>query len=269
MDSQDNRWTLSNWQSTVNWCRKRASQSIRCIIDVLGENAKDEEEAGRFVDEYKSVIRSIAELGLRASPTIKPTALGANFDKELCLDNILELHTEASLNRIPLEMDMEGAPLVDFTLNSAYGIPQEAYPLTLALQAYLNRSTDDLYSLLDREINVRLVKGAYAGDVDLFSFVQERFKFLFIILMDSKRPFSVGTHDPELISWIKEKMTDRKDQMEFGFLMGLADDTKIQLVEEGWKVSEYIPFGSEREAYEVRRNRYLKNLEKNGRAPAP
>lgn len=269
MDSQDNSWTLPDWQSTINWCRKRASQSIRCIIDVLGENSKDEEEAGRFVDEYKSVIRSIAEQGLRASPSIKPTALGANFNKDLCMDNILELHTEASLNRIPFEMDMEGTSVVDFTLNSAYKIPSEAYPLTLALQAYLNRSTDDLYSLLDREIKVRLVKGAYIGDVDLFSFVQERFKFLFIILMDSKMPFSVGTHDPELIEWIKEKMEDRKDQIEFGFLKGLADETKLQLVEDEWKVSEYVPFGRERTAYETRRKRYLKNLEAAGKATIP
>jgi proline dehydrogenase len=87
--------------------------------------------------------------------------------------------------------------------------------------------------------------------------------------MDSKRPFSVGTHDPQLIEWIKEKMVDRKDQMEFGFLKGLADETKLQLVDDEWKVSEYIPFGSEKEAYEVRRNRYLKDLEKNGREPAP
>jgi proline dehydrogenase len=269
MEYPENRWTLPDWESTLRWCKKRASQSIRCTIDVLGENSKDEEEARRFVGEYKSVIRSIADQGLRASPTLKPTSLGANFDKELCLDNILELYTEASLNRIPLEMDMEGTPIVDFTLNTVYGIPSEAYPLTLTLQAYLNRSTDDLYSLLDREINVRLVKGAYIGDVDLFSFVQERFKFLFIIFMDSKRPFSVGTHDPELIEWIKKKMVDRKEQMEFGFLKGLAEETKLQLVEDEWKVSEYIPFGSGKEVYEVRRKRYLKNLEKNGREPAP
>ena len=269
MGPQDIIWTLPDLPSTIRWCEKRASQSIRCTIDILGENSKDEEEVKSYVKEYKSVIRTIADTELFASPSVKPTALGANFNKEQCLDNILELYTEASLNRIPLEIDMEGTPLVDFTLNSAYRIPQEAYPLTLALQAYLNRSTDDLYSLLNKEINVRLVKGAYMGDVDLFSFIQERFKFLFIILMDSKMPFSVGTHDPDLIEWIKEKMVERKDQMEFGFLKGLAEETKLKLVEEGWKVSEYVPYGSESEAYVTRRNRYLKGLEKAGREPVP
>jgi proline dehydrogenase len=269
VDEEERQWTLPDWDSTIRWCKKRASQSIRCTIDVLGENSKDEEEAGRFIKEYKSVIRSIADMQLRASPSIKPTALGANFDKEQCLDSILELYTEASLNKVRLEMDMEGTPLVDFTLNSAFRIISDAYPVTLALQAYLNRSTDDLYSLLNRGVKVRLVKGAYMGDIDLFSFIQERFKFLFIILMDSKNPFSVGTHDPEIIDWIKERMVDKKDQLEFGFLMGLADETKSELVEDGWKVSEYVPFGSESTAYEVRRNRYLKGLEKTGRTPVP
>lgn len=269
MNNQENRWVHPDWQSAVKWCKKRNSQSIRCTIDVLGENSKDEEEVRRFVGDYKSVIDSISDEGLKASPSIKLTALGANFDKKVCMDYVQKLYSEANLNKVQLEMDMEGSPLVDFTLNSTYQVSSDAFPVTLALQAYLNRSTADLYSLLDRGIKVRLVKGAYMGDVDIFSFIQERFKFLFIILMDSKIPFSVGTHDPELIEWIKGRMANKKEQLEFGFLMGLADETKQNLVDEGWKVSEYVPFGSEGTAYEKRRNRYLNELEKAGKHPAP
>ncbi|MEE9150745.1 MAG: hypothetical protein V3U20_02805 [Thermoplasmata archaeon] len=57
--------------------------------------------------------------------------------------------------------------------------------------------------------------------------------------------------------------------MEFGFLKGLADKTKIELTCEDWLVSEYIPFGKDSTAYEKRRNRYLKELVKLGRTPAP
>jgi proline dehydrogenase len=269
MDEEDHRWTLPDWKSTLKWCKKRNGQSIRCTIDVLGENSKDEEEVGHFVTEYKNVIRSIFEERIKAATSIKLTALGANFDKKVCTNSALELYTEARLNRVPYEMDMEGAPLVDTTLDTAYHISSDAFPATLALQAYLNRSTADLYSLMEKGVKVRLVKGAYLGDVDMFSFIQERFKFLFIILMDSGNPFSVGTHDPELIEWIKERMENNKNQMEFGFLKGLADETKIELVDEGWFVSEYVPFGSESAAYESRRKKYLNNLEKLGKCPAP
>jgi proline dehydrogenase len=269
MDDAENRWTLPDWISTIKWCKKRNSQSIRCTIDSLGENSKDEEEVERFVKQYKTIIRSIFEERIKAAPSIKLTTLGANFDRKFCKDSTLKLYTEAKLNKVPFEMDMEGAPLVDFVLDSAYHLSSETFPVTLTLQAYLNRSTADLYSLLDKGIKVRLVKGAYIGDVDIFSFIQERFKFLFIILMDSQNNFSVGTHDPELIEWIKLRMVNKKDQIEFGFLKGLADETKLELVDEGWQVSEYVPFGSESVAYETRRNRYLKELEAAGRNPVP
>jgi proline dehydrogenase len=269
MNNQEIRWVQPDWESTIKWCKKRNHQSIRCVIDVLGENSKDEEEVGKYLQDYKTVIDSIADEKLKAAPSIKLTSLGANFDRDLCKEFVAELFTKASLNKVQFEMDMEGTPLVDFTLNSATHLSSEAFPVTLALQAYLNRSTADLYSLLENGIKVRLVKGAYLGDVDMFSFIQERFKFLFIILMDSKYPFSVGTHDLKLIEWIKGMMANKKEQIEFGFLMGLADKTKIELVEDGWNVSEYIPFGSEKIAYETRRNRYLMELEKAGRLPAP
>lgn len=269
MENQENPWTLSDWESTSRWCKKRNSQSIRCTIDVLGENSKDQEEEGGSIEDYKSVIRHIIDEGINASPSVKLTALGANFDRELCINNVLELYTVASLNKVQLEIDMEGTPRVGFTLDTASHISSDTFPVTLALQAYLNRSTADLYSLLDRAIKVRLVKGAYVGDIDIFSFVQERFKFLFIILMDSGSPFSVGTHDPELVEWIKGMMANKKDQVEFGFLMGLADKTKIELADDGWRVSEYVPFGSEITAYETRRERYLKELKAIDKIPVP
>jgi proline dehydrogenase len=269
MENEENKWVHSDLQSAVKWCKKRNSQSIRCTIDVLGENSKDEDETRRFVEDYKSVIHSISDERLKASPSIKLTSLGANFDKKLCTDSVLALYTAANLNKVQLEMDMEGTPLVDFTLNTAVKFSVFDFPITLALQSYLNRTTDDIYTLLNKGVRVRLVKGAYFGDVDIFSFIQERFKFLSIILLDGNAPFSVGTHDPELIKWIKEKSYHKREHFEFGFLMGLADKTKLELVDEGWKVSEYVPFGSEKAAYETRRNRYLKELEAAGRNPVP
>ncbi|HRR67461.1 MAG TPA: hypothetical protein P5063_07450, partial [Methanomassiliicoccales archaeon] len=78
----------------------------------------------------------------------------------------------------------------------------------------------------------------------------------------------VATHDPELLEWVQRRFHDR-DMMELSFLKGLADDTKCRLVSSGWKVSEYVPFGSNREGYESRRKAYLRALDEIGRVPAP
>jgi hypothetical protein len=64
-------------------------------------------------------------------------------------------------------------------------------------------------------------------------------------------------------------MEDRRDRMTFGFLMGLSDQTKLELAGKGWQVSEYVPFGRDPGPYVARRERYLRELREQDRSPAP
>ena len=107
------------------------------------------------------------------------------------------------------------------------------------------------------------------GDTADFGKIQDMFKSCFNHLLDSDRYFSVGTHDPELFEWVKEQAEEQeqKDLFEFGFLKGLADEAKLELVSDGWQVSEYVPFGKDSKAYVKRRERYLKTLAAVGRTP--
>jgi proline dehydrogenase len=84
--------------------------------------------------------------------------------------------------------------------------------------------------------------------------------------VESGYPFSLGTHDPEIIDWATG-LDVRRERMEFGFLMGLADETKVKMVRDGWQVSEYVPFGGDTRAYQLRRERYLSALEVLDREP--
>jgi proline dehydrogenase len=72
-----------------------------------------------------------------------------------------------------------------------------------------------------------------------------------------------------LIGWLREEMRDHKDLIEFAFLKGLAECTKIEMAAEGWKVAEYVPYGPKGQAYFQRRERYLSTLEHLGRSPVP
>jgi proline dehydrogenase len=167
------------------------------------------------------------------------------------------------------EIDMEGRGLVNYTLDVALQCAQESVPPALALQAYLDRTPGDLQKVIEHKIKPRIVKGTYVGDITKFEDVQERFKVLVEIGIPSGVPFSVGTHDPELIGWLKRKMENERDGIEFGFLKGLSDATKIDLANAGWRVAEYVPFGSNKLAYEARRLKYLKELDDLGRVPLP
>lgn len=269
MASFGDRWALPDWQSTLIWCRERNAQGIRCIVDVLGESARDESQAEQAVKAYLHCARSIREGFLDASLSVKLTALGALFDRDLCRENTLKVLMGASGQRVGFEIDMEGRTLVDYTVETALACANEVKPITLAVQAYLDRSMGDLERLYGTGIKVRLVKGAYLGDASDFSEVQKRFFSLFEVLLNAGRPFCTGTHDPEILAWIGDRAEDDKDLVEVGFLKGLADCAKPKLQSQGWRVAEYVPFGSSRVAYESRRRKYLLELERLKRSPAP
>ena len=269
MGEFEERWSLPNLQSAVRWCEERNAQGLRCILDVLGEYAKDKKQALRSVEAYLSCVRAIEEYSLDPSLALKLTSIGATFDLALCRKNVNTIANETASRNVGFEIDMEGRGLVSYTLDIALQCAQESVPPTLALQAYLDRTPSDLQKVIEHKIKPRIVKGTYVGDTVKFEDVQERFKALVEISIASGEPFSVGTHDPELIGWLKRKMENERDMMEFGFLKGLSDAAKTDLANAGWRVAEYVPFGSNKLAYEGRRLKYLRELDDLGRVPLP
>ena len=264
----EDRWALPDLASALRWCKKRNAGGIRCTLDVLGENARNEMDAARSVEAYLSCLRALEEERLSASISVKLTDLGALFDRGRCRENLRTLSREAAERGLGFEIDMEGRPLVDFTVEAALDCAYEG-SLTLAVAANFDRTAEDLAALLRRGIRPRLVKGAYPGDVVDFLDVQERLKGLVEMALAASKPFCLATHDPEIIEWTLERLSEEKWLVEFGFLMGLSDATKEKLADQGWAVSEYVPFGSRRRAYEARRLKYLRELAALGREPAP
>ena len=264
-----NRWALLDWHGALLWTKARNARGIKCALDILGEHVKDEDEMLRSKAAYLALIRSISSEKLFASATIKPSSLGHSWDKYECLQSILELADAATKHKVGFEIDMEGRSMVGFTLDAAKACANTGFHITVALQAYLDRTPSDMDSMLDNKVRVRLVKGAYAGDTSDFMDIQGRFKALVRRLAESGASFAIGTHDPDLIVWATVKMQNEPERIEFGLLKGLADKTKLEFVANKWRVSEYVPFGENKVAYEDRRRAYLAHLAALGRSPAP
>jgi proline dehydrogenase len=119
MTGPNDRWALPDLASALRWCRKRNAEGIRCTLDVLGENARDEVQAARSVEAYLSCARAIEEKGLDASISVKLTDLGALFDRQLCQENLRILAKQAKRCGVGFEIDVEGRPLVEFTVKAA------------------------------------------------------------------------------------------------------------------------------------------------------
>lgn len=260
------RWTLPDLDAAVQRCRAQNARGIRCILDVLGEYARSEEQARENRECSSAAIAAIGEHHLDASLTVKMTAFGASFDREAARDSLLRLCEEARAHGVGFEVDMEGRGLVEMTVEAAVACARQGLPVTLALQTSLDRTAEDLDRVVRHGIRPRLVKGAYGADTRDPGEVRERFRALAAGLLDRGVPFSAGTHDPDLVAWL---VADAGRTVEFGFLMGLADETKLRLAKEGRAVAEYVPFGGQAAAYVARRERYLARLAAEGRTPVP
>jgi proline dehydrogenase len=262
------RWTQPDLASALDWAEERNDKGISCILAPHGEYATTVEMAQNALDDLVCCSRRIFERGLDSSLGVKLTTLGAMFDRQLCRDYLVVLFEDALENGVNIEIDMETIPFVDYTMEVISSCLAD-YPLTISLQSYLERTRQDIDTALKRNGTVRLVKGAYSGDYSGFEEIRARFMELAEILMFSKGGFKVATHDPIIIDWLRGATSDKKQLVEFQFLKGLANETKDSLSEEGWRVTEYVPYGPGGDGYEARRLSYLRMLDDLELSPVP
>jgi len=263
------RWCCEDLNETVELAMRRNKQGIRCIIDPLGELAKDDDAANRALSSAIQTIEAISRNGLQASIALKPTALGAAYDLDKCQTRAIKIAENAWKESIGVELDMEARKYVDETLHLATVLIRKGQgPLSIALQAYLYRTPMDARRMDMAGVKVRLVKGAYAGDMDDFDGITAAMMDNIDLLVTMGRPFSIGTHDPRLIERLWRNR-GWKGLIEVGMLKGLGDETKVKLAGKGWAVAEYVPYGKGSYAYVTRRENYLRTLVRLGLEPCP
>ena len=160
-----------------------ASLSL-CSFDVLGEGARTDADAGRYLDSY---ARAIASLGSqpagsvheRSGISIKLSALEPRYNllqktrvSERLVPRMLELARSASQAGIGLTIDAEEADRLDLSLDVIEALARDPATrawngLGLAVQAYGRRSARVIEWVAalardsGRRMTVRLVKGAY------------------------------------------------------------------------------------------------------------
>ncbi len=269
MAGDRSRWCCDDLDQAIELVLKRNRQGIRCILDPLGELAKDSISAEKALSATIQTIDAISRNGLHASIAIKPTALGAAYDLDECLARSAKVTEMAWGKGIGVELDMELKRYVDETLHLAtFLISKGQGAISIALQAYLFRTPMDARRMDMAGAKVRLVKGAYAGDIDDFNGITAAMLDNIDLLANMGRPFSIGTHDPRVIERLWRNR-GWKGIIEIGMLKGLGDETKIKLAGKGWSVAEYVPFGKDSYAYVTRRENYLRNLSKLGLEPCP
>jgi proline dehydrogenase len=231
-------------------------------VDNLGENVTTAEEATHSAQLYHQLLAEIEKRGLNANVSVKLTHMGIDVDPQLGYSNVAGLVQKAA-SMSPknfVRIDMEGSPYTQRTLDFVHQLHRQAGGCVGAvIQSYMRRSEDDVANLLQDGIRIRLCKGAYSEPVDIAyqekSEVDANYIKLMKILLKSGTYHGLATHDEKIIRQAQSFATQERiprDAFEFQMLYGIRRDLQLSLIRDGWRMSVYVPFGTEWYPYLMR-----------------
>jgi proline dehydrogenase len=253
------------YEEAMRRAERSNSEKVLAIINLLGEDVTAKGETGAATAEYVEILKAIAARRLGSCISIKPTQLGLSIDRKLYEENMNTiLNTAKSLHNF-VWIDMEGSRYTADTIDSYLDFRKKFDNVGVAIQSYLKRSEEDVNRILDSNGVIRLVKGAYKESSSIAfkrkTEINESFSNLMRIMFERGSGFAIATHHEKLIEEAAELSKKRPVDFEYEMLMGIRDQKKLNLVQRGFRVSEYIPFGKGWWGYSVRRiNEHKSNV---------
>lgn len=237
------------------------ARGLRLTLDYLGESVLSFDEASAATDEYVRIIGAIVQSGIERNISLKLTQLGLDVDRATAVDNMRRILEPADQHGFFVRIDMENSPYTDRTLQVLETLWQQGHHgVGTVIQSCLMRSPDDIRRLNEMGARVRLVKGAYKEPKTVAfqskAEVDAAFVTLMRDLLDHGTFPAIATHDPAMIDATKQYATERgyaKDRFEFQMLFGIRRDLQNALLQEGYGVRVYIPYGKQWFPYFMRR----------------
>ena len=252
----------------VDVVRELNKDGCAATIDILGESVVSSEKIDDVVSEYQALIRRIHDEKLRASISIKLSHIGLSLGKEFCKRRMSFIAETAARFCVPIEIDMEGSEDTENTIE-VFRMLQKKYctvSFRLALQAYLHRTYEqDIDMLAQDGAAIRLVKGAYRESSSIAHQQMGIIRAVYCAIINRYAEkdvlkqganLAVCTHDPILIEYAKQVLAHYKlpkDAFEFQMLYGMYVQEQHRLVEEGYNMRIYVPYGTRWFPYFMRR----------------
>jgi len=249
-----------NLPDALTTCQRINTEGISVTLDHLGENVTSIEEAAASRDAYARALGEIGKLNINGNVSLKLTQFGMDLSFPDCLANVEALVRQAAAMGNFVRVDMESSEYTDRTLELVCDLHARYQATGTVIQAYLYRSRKDVEMLCARGIRVRLCKGAYLeppsvafkdkADVD-----RNYIELMNVLLTTGVYP-AIATHDEKIIEETKRFVESRKisrDSFEFQMLYGIRRDIQRRLVNEGYRLRLYVPYGQAWYPYFMRR----------------
>jgi proline dehydrogenase len=244
----------------IRAARELNQKGIRATMDLLGENTHSSEDATKTTGEILGMLDRIHAEKVDCNVSVKLTQLGLDLGTDLCHQNLMRIIRRAGELNNTVRVDMEDSSYTDRILEIVHRAHREIAGVGTVIQAYLYRSEKDIENLIKSRITVRLCKGAYLEPASV-AFRKKRdadanYVRLTKQLLESGLYLGIATHDEAMISAAKEyagRKNIPKDRFEFQMLYGIRRDLQQQLVQDGYNMRIYIPYGTRWYPYFMRR----------------
>lgn len=237
-------------------------------VDILGEHIHSKEAARDITNQYCNLYDRIASEGLDCNISIKPTHIGLDISLAEAMANTTTLLKKAQEYGNFLRIDMENSPFTDHTFELLNHCKSIYSNVGTVIQAYLLRSESDILNHAKPGFNARICKGIYK-ESDTIAFqdresIKENYLSLAKIMISKGAYACLATHDQDLIDrllhWIDTEKVP-KDLIEFQVLYGVPMAGRLEaLLDAGFKVRVYVPFGPDWFDYSVRRLKENPNI---------
>ena len=233
-------------------------QGFLCTVDVLGESVHTENQAIAAKNEYLALLKDIETFHRPVDISAKVSALGMDISYDLCKKNVEELIDAAHHHTV--RFDMEGSDLTEHTLKLGLELQKTHKNLGVVVQAYLRRTEQDIQSVIEQGVSTRLCKGAYKEPESIAYQSMDEIRENFLkqacrLLKEGNLP-AIATHDEILIEQIREfieKENIPRDSFYFELLYGVRRDIQRALLNKGYQVRIYVPYGKAWLPYTLRR----------------
>ena len=190
------------------------------------------------------------------------------IDPSLAENNLLNILKKAKENNNFMRIDMENSPYTDATIRIYKKCLGEYDKVGMVLQSYLKRTAQDIINLDSDKFNCRICKGIYREEEEIAYYDKEIIREQFFndvkAILTGKGYVAIATHDISLINKIENWIVENKiplDRFEFQVLYGVPMGNKLQqLLDKGFKVRNYVPFGEAWFDYSIRRLKENPNI---------
>ncbi|WP_028783614.1 proline dehydrogenase family protein [Thalassobacillus devorans] len=244
----------------VESIRKLNAKGMAVTVDHLGEFIDSKEEARAAADECIEAIKAISSNGLDSQVSLKMTSMGLDISYELVMENMRRILQAGKEHDVFVTIDMEDYERCQKTIDIFKELRKEYDNVGTVLQAYLYRAAEDIEDLDQYSPNLRLVKGAYKESPKVAfpekKDVDENFKKIIKKHLLNGNYTAVATHDDAIIEYTKELVREHNiptEQFEFQMLYGIRVERQEELVDEGYKMRVYVPYGNDWYGFYMRR----------------